>query len=109
MFLGRKSLRTTRLIKEINQNKRRETTDTKHIINQTIHSVLGDLLQIREYLTGRIAEALLSFLIWVGLEGESGLSTEIFTGIFLSLIPYNYFLLCTGATETPLGKNNPIH
>lgn len=30
MFLGRKSLRTTGLIKEINQNKRRETTDTKH-------------------------------------------------------------------------------
>lgn len=109
MFLGQKSLRTTGLIKEINQNKRREKTDIRHVINQTIHSVLRDLLQIREYLTGRIAQDLISFLLCVGLEGESGLSTEIFTGIFLSLILHAIFLPCTGAAEKPLGKNNPIH
>lgn len=100
MFLGQKSLRTTGLIKEINQNKRREKTDIRHIINQTIHSVLRDLLQIREYLTGRIAEDLISFLTWVGLEGESGLSTEIFTGIFLSLILCNFFTVHRCCRET---------
>ena len=107
MFLGRKSLRTTGLIKEINQNKRRETTDTKHKPDHSF-SAKGPASN-KGVSNWQIAEDLISFLTWVGLEGESGLSTEIFTGIFLSLIPYNYFLLCTGATEKPLGKNNPIH
>ena len=64
-------MRTTGLIKEINQKKRRETTDIRHFINQTIHSVLRgpslDLLPIREYLTDRISEDLISFLIWGGV------------------------------------------
>lgn len=71
MSLGPKSLRTTGLIKEINQQKRRKTTDIRHFINHTIYLVLRepslDLLLIREYLTGRISEDLISLLTWGGV------------------------------------------
>lgn len=71
MSLGPKSLRTTRVIKKINQKKRRETTDTRHFINHTLYLVLRerslDLLLIREYLTGRVSEDLISLLTWGGV------------------------------------------
>ena len=100
------------MIKEINQQKRRETTDIKHFINNTIYSVLGkpslDLLLQRECATGRISEDLISLVTWGGDRRESETSTEISTGTFLNLIPCN-FLQHIGATKKPLGKNNSLH
>lgn len=64
-------MRTTGLIKKINQEKRRETIPARHFINQTIYLVLRepslDLLLIREYLTRRISEDLISLFTWGGV------------------------------------------
>lgn len=86
MSLGPKSLRTTGLIKEINQQKRRKTTDVRHFINHTIYLVLRepslDLLLIREYLTAEYLKTSSHYSLRVGLGGESGVNIETSRGIF---------------------------
>lgn len=108
MSLGPKSLRTTGLIKKINQKKRRETIDTRRFINHTIYSVLReprlDLLLIRECLTGRLSEDLISLLTWGGVRrGVWGEHRDFHR--HMRLTPCN-FLPLTGAAEKALSKNN---
>lgn len=108
MSLGPKSLRTTGLIKKINQKKRRETIDTRRFINHTIYSVLReprlDLLLIRECLTGRLSEDLISLLTWGGVRrGVWGEHRDFHR--HTRLTPCN-FLPLTGAAEKALSKNN---